>query len=267
MRRYHINPRTGVPSICRAESGKCPYGGDTGDKNHYNTYSEAQKKSQEYFEKMYNLLPASFTVDSEKLMEEIEENKKIKSDMLSTIPSGSDYEITKGIMNGNEDLVMAVVEGEVYRNSGWTYTSVALQSPSISKKFLEDAMFLYPGEVDEKTRRWLILNKSLSHDNLQFVIEDENEDMWVRSLAFRNPNINSEYVQDIIENKPELLNKLPYSMILYSHNSNDKTEQIKDEAMFFGKGDSADISTAQTMAIKFAPWERIYRTDIAKENN
>ena len=34
MAKYHVNPNTGVPRICTAASGRCPFGGDS---DHYDT--------------------------------------------------------------------------------------------------------------------------------------------------------------------------------------------------------------------------------------
>ena len=39
---YHINPYTGVPGICHAKRGNCPYGGKSGVENHFSTYEQAQ---------------------------------------------------------------------------------------------------------------------------------------------------------------------------------------------------------------------------------
>lgn len=38
MTKYHINPQTGNPNICRAEAGKCPFGAS---EPHFNTKAEA----------------------------------------------------------------------------------------------------------------------------------------------------------------------------------------------------------------------------------
>ena len=44
--RYHVNPVTGEYGVCRAEKGKCPFGGTTGNENHFATEKEARKASE-----------------------------------------------------------------------------------------------------------------------------------------------------------------------------------------------------------------------------
>ena len=44
--RYHVNPVTGDYGVCRAEKGKCPFGGTTGNENHFATEKEARKASE-----------------------------------------------------------------------------------------------------------------------------------------------------------------------------------------------------------------------------
>ena len=57
MVRYHINPKTGMPSVCHAKIGNCPYGGASGSDMHFKTYSMALTQSQLMMEKEHSLLP------------------------------------------------------------------------------------------------------------------------------------------------------------------------------------------------------------------
>lgn len=263
--RYHINPVIGVPTICR-EVNNCPYGGESGNENHFDTYSDAQEYSREVFKKTYRLFPSNAEEDTNEIWREIEARKRVKKDIINELPKEDDFEIAKAIMHtDNEDVVMGVIEGEIYGNRGWKYTSVALQNPYISKKFLNEALYEYPKEFDMTTRRWLVLNRSLSHEDLVSIIENEDEDMTMRAVSFRNPNISKEYVTDIINNEIEKLDKLPYSMIVHSHNKNEKTEEWKDDNFFFGTRGFTDIPAAELMAIDFVPYEIKYRAEIKNE--
>lgn len=263
-RRYHINPVIGVPTICRAEFGKCPYEGESGHENHFDTYSEAQMRALEIFEETSSLLPSSLAEDKNEIMREIEARKIVKEDIFNKLPKEDDFKITKTLMyTDNEDVVMGVIEGELYGHGRWKYTSVALENPNISKVFLNEALYDYPEEFDITTRRWLVFNRSLTHEDLVSIIENEEEDMIMRSNAFRNPNIDKNYVSDIIDNKPHLLEKLPYSMIVHSHNKNEKTEAIKDEALFFG--DYSEMAAAEIMTARFVPWELRFKEEIEEE--
>lgn len=46
--RFHVNPATGDYGPCHAVQGKCPFGGGSGDDNHYKTMSEAKSASEEW---------------------------------------------------------------------------------------------------------------------------------------------------------------------------------------------------------------------------
>lgn len=267
MRRYHINPKTGVPSICRAEQGKCPYGGKTGEQNHYDTYGEAQKKSQQYFEKLYNLLPNGIPNNSKEIMNEVESKLKVNKEMADKLKSGTPFEVTKEIIQTtDENLIVGVIQGEVSNGSRWTLTSAALQNPNIPKKMLNEIVFDYPDSFESTTRKWAILNSSIKHEELLKIIEDENEDPEVRALAFRNPNIDKEYVENIIKKDPKKLEQLPHSMILYSENKTSETDYMKSEALILRLRPYADISKAQDIALKFVPWHLAYKKDLEKES-
>lgn len=46
--RFHVNPATGDYGPCHAVQGKCPFGGGSGDDNHYKTMGEAKSASEEW---------------------------------------------------------------------------------------------------------------------------------------------------------------------------------------------------------------------------
>lgn len=48
MKKYHIGKNG--PAVCRAEKGECPYGGETGVEEHYETFEEAQEVFEEMME-------------------------------------------------------------------------------------------------------------------------------------------------------------------------------------------------------------------------
>lgn len=256
----------GVPSICRAEVGNCPYGGESGNENHFYTYSEAQKRSQEIFEESYRVLPSSASEDPNDIMREIEARRKVKGEIRKDLPQGNEYEITKSLRYTDDEVViMGVIEGEIYENSGWEYASVVLQNPNIPRDFRDDVLFRHPGEFDITTRRWMVLNKSLTHEDLMSIIDNENEDMTMRAIAFKNSNIDDEYVKDIIDNDIDRLEKLPYSMIVHGQHKNAETENVNLEASILGIRNGADIDEALSMSISFSPWELRYRKDIEEE--
>src|SRR5690625_3101028 len=74
--RYHINPVIGAPTICR-EINNCPYGGESGNENHFNTYSEAQEYSKEVFKKTHRQFPSNIEEDTNKIWRKIEAKRRV----------------------------------------------------------------------------------------------------------------------------------------------------------------------------------------------
>lgn len=54
--KYHINSK-GMPAVCRAKKGNCPFGGESGEENHYNSIVEAQRAADKLNEESYGFLP------------------------------------------------------------------------------------------------------------------------------------------------------------------------------------------------------------------
>lgn len=55
MTMFHINSK-GVPAICKAKKGNCPFGGQSGTDNHFSTLEEAQEKADATHEEEFGLL-------------------------------------------------------------------------------------------------------------------------------------------------------------------------------------------------------------------
>jgi len=51
---YHINKETGRVNICRATKQKCPYGGKTGQENHFATKEEAKQHNEKILSEIYS---------------------------------------------------------------------------------------------------------------------------------------------------------------------------------------------------------------------
>lgn len=53
MSKYHVNPNSGEPGDCGADKGNCPFGGDSGIENHYDSAEEAQKASEKILDEKF----------------------------------------------------------------------------------------------------------------------------------------------------------------------------------------------------------------------
>ena len=217
-RMYHINPDTGVPSLCRANKGQCPYGGESGKLNHFDTFSEAQEHSQGIFEQRYNVLPTSAGGE---LLDIIEDRRKVKSEKLDDLMKMGDYMKLKTLSETNDlDLVMGVIDGEV-EGDGWRLTGAALQNPNLPRDFIKDMAIDYPDEFEDEARRWLASNRSLSHDDLVHIIENDKDDR-VKAVALLNDNLGRYYIDETIihKNREELISP-PYSVVFLDWKNED----------------------------------------------
>ena len=56
MAKFHIN-KNGVAAPCKATKGNCPYGGTTGNENHYDSLEEAQEAAYELNMTEFGIIP------------------------------------------------------------------------------------------------------------------------------------------------------------------------------------------------------------------
>lgn len=74
MSKYHINSQ-GVPALCRAAKGNCPFGGETGDKGHFDKKEDAQKYADKLNESEFGIV--SEEVSFAKRKENVKQVEKI----------------------------------------------------------------------------------------------------------------------------------------------------------------------------------------------
>lgn len=248
MRKYHINPNTGLPGVCHATKGNCPYGGP---EIHYETYSGALMDSQRKLEKEHKLLPASNLTDEEfKEYERIMEKPKVDS--------ADEIELKEELRNTDDvDLLMGVIEGRLYAQEGWDRVGVALQNPHLPRKFIDDVLYNNPELYNIETQRRIMLNTSLTHEDLINVINNDEEDLYMRSVALRNPNLDDNYINDLFENRKKDLVNLPWHMII--ENPKVTEDQIYDwYSWTIDEGIEIDRSEADKIARGYRDWRMHY---------
>jgi len=60
MARFHVNTNTGNTGACKAAKGKCPFGGESGDENHYSSPEEANKAAEEFMQEKYSTVNSAY---------------------------------------------------------------------------------------------------------------------------------------------------------------------------------------------------------------
>lgn len=209
MKKYHVNPETGAPGICRAKDGKCPYGGISGTENHYDTYTEAQKAQEKILSVKHVLLPESDNSrPREKQWEGINELfKTIQS--RDENPEESELAIKYKIRTtSDQELLRDVINGTMYVRSGWRTIGAAIQNPNLSRKFIDNVLD-NPDDYNIEVHRWLATNPALTHNDLMRIVKESN-DLTTRSLALKNTSLEESFAKDFVENRKDELYRLPW---------------------------------------------------------
>lgn len=110
MAKYHINKK-GVPAVCRAKVGKCPFGDA---ESHYASVEEAQKAADKEHEKQHNLL-ASYVEDDDDDYENID-HEKVNEERAATLNEANSLavdEFRKTLSNTNKEIFELVNEHHV----------------------------------------------------------------------------------------------------------------------------------------------------------
>ena len=145
--KYHINPFSGMVSICRAAKGNCPYGGASGFDYHYSSYKEAQIASQEYMKENYDLLPTHEAIDVE-IEEEVNNVEKLYEWDVLDSDSPNTQELLR--ITSSEELMNAVIYRHSKLSDNWDNLEAVYSNPKLPRAFIED-FIRYPNSYTDET--------------------------------------------------------------------------------------------------------------------
>lgn len=100
MTKYHINKK-GVPSLCRATNGNCPFGESS---QHFNTREEAQEHIEKVEKEKNGILPGIGTDNRS------EEDRKVATELVNKAFSGNFSEINGHPQKYSKDQLKDLVE-------------------------------------------------------------------------------------------------------------------------------------------------------------
>lgn len=213
-KKYHLNPETGAPGICRAKNGNCPYGGNTGKENHFDTFGEAQIASQTLLSSKHGLLPASEFERPEDFDEQLKEVKELFNSIQNSNERKDNYTDIQYELRTTENvkLLQDVIDGNMYIRDDWETIGPALQNPNLPREFI-DKVLNNPDEYHIETQRWIASNPALKHEDLMNLVNNR-KDMTTRALAMRNTSLDPDFARDFVKNRADELSKVPwYSML------------------------------------------------------
>lgn len=217
MNRYHINPNTGIPNICRAEKGNCPYEGAFNSENHYDSYSEAQEASFEIMRDEFGIV-YDLSADAERKspqthFHEYKEFQRVVGSEI--IHDEREYEeIIKEIVNTEEEeKITNILDGLYYANKDWNKVSAVLQNPNIPKDFLDDIVY-QPENYHSETIRLVMRNRRLNQAQLFEFASNQGNDIYARGIAMTNHSIKKETVDKLATKQPGLMTSAPWVVLL-----------------------------------------------------
>ena len=152
MAKYHINSKD-VPSPCRAVKGNCPFGGDSGSENHYNSIEEAQAAADKINRSEFGILPSESTLKPA--------IRNSISDVDSSIEKNGSHELSYEI-DGFENEPLAIdgsiskIDDNTYEFNGVEKTPTMVEEdfdePEEYEEYMEDPEY-YEEEISFKFTR------------------------------------------------------------------------------------------------------------------
>lgn len=175
MSKYHIN-KNGVPAPCKAQQGKCPYGGEGGTENHYNTLEEAQEAAHAINAQEHSLLPKEMPKENNEVsLPEIEDNVSLDSmNGEKTIEQKEKYYV---YADGTSTKKMRDNEEPVHVYDNWKETSSMLNQIN-QNRYSE--IYGVPPVIDEN-------EVSISEQEEYYLAQEEIE-KGVKRGPFRSTN-------------------------------------------------------------------------------
>lgn len=245
--KWHIS-KQGIPRVCTAKPGNCPFGGDD---SHYLTFEAAQTASQAGFEEEFQVLPtnkgnknksifnwfkkSNEDVNEGKVSEELNRDYPILSkeaskglrftekdsrdletminnleelDNLDPRQHNSEKSKYDLINEKNPEILMHVLEGNVDLSNDPRNIELVLRNPHLPREFI-DKVVAAPNLYSIETQRLLMTSTVITHDDIMSVF-NKSDDLTTKTIAMRNPALDPKFVEDFIENRSDELTELPW---------------------------------------------------------
>lgn len=175
--KYHVNPKTGVPNVCYATQGRCPYGGP---KSHYSSYEEAEAKAYEYMEEQFPIVEKKgydFSEEEEyKILQEDESD--LEEDIDYTLATEETYAYLEDMDDDevieelettkNVELLGAVLDRRVLlegNNDDNKYIEAVIGNPNFPQRIKKD-MLAYPSVYSNHFIANVIENQDFTENEL-----------------------------------------------------------------------------------------------------
>lgn len=223
--KYHISPKTGLPGVCYAKQGNCPYGDE---KSHYPTFGEAQSAAFEamsskfpMFDKKDILKEEHPIVDEreERIVREIERTIHYEKE-YSYLDDMTDREIVDELATTND---RALINGVLSRrllvesdNDDDKYIIATTLNRNFPEAITKD-IIERPDGYNERLVRAVIENQELNEHAL-FGIAKKSKSPSLKRAALSSRRISRDsIILNVGENGSK---KCPDLALYFAHNPN-----------------------------------------------
>lgn len=216
-KKYHINPKTGVPTICRAKQGQCPYEDAFGGDNHNDTFSEAQEASynimRDEFGLVYDLMEEFDRRTLSVVLRDYEELESAIGEEFKGDDRELDAIMSDLINTDDEERIMRVINGIDYPDMDWEKLGAVLQNPYLPEDFMAD-LFDYTDNYHTETIRLFMWNNTITEERLFEFASSEDDDMVARCIAMMNDGVSEETADKLMKTQREIFSELPWHFML-----------------------------------------------------
>lgn len=194
--KYHINPRTGVPSACYAKRGKCPY-----EKNgpHYDTFGDAQAAAFDLMEQKYPIFNDIKALDEDYEIIHPEELDLFR-DIQYTLESENSYNFLEDLTDEeikeeletttDRQLLDSVLSRRILvesDNDDEVWVNAVARNPRFPKKW-KDSVIAYPDNYNIEFVKSVIKNQDMTENEL-FTLAQGTISPNVQRTALSSPQI------------------------------------------------------------------------------
>lgn len=233
MVKYHVNPDTGGTGLCKAIKDPCPFGGETGTDNHYNTEAEAIEAGEKLLTEKYG------TINTET-------RKKQKSVTINNDTVNYDEELLEGlssfkiVINNKKTKFISAFEN-IYSEQGkpLPYDRISPQSVASKSGYLFERVIVNSLNRDFKdTDRRAYLGEELS-DKIKYfrysVKTGKNVSGEMKAFADKYHIAYEDLIGYVTDSKKKL--SLPDVVIVDNETGIIKTAELKAS----GDNDSSSV--------------------------
>lgn len=202
MSKFHVNPETGSVSRCRAVNGGCPFGGESGTENHFESIQEAKSTFENSMKD--SILKTHSKQSNSKELDEVQEEltkltkdwKKLDSKLKAITTKSPNFKFTRSWYNYVQER----------KNLYYKMRVVGEQRDSLldeeTKKSKEEARQAKIDANEERMREWRTKKEAQGGFSYHPEIDSKNEKLALSTLTSFG-GISEDEARELVDAKVE----------------------------------------------------------------